>query len=95
MSVDLGNNSGQIFAIKIGRILFIDGYINALTGDENYVLSTIKNVTIEHNTQITFQVGNPTEPYCMFGTLYTDGRITVGTSVKNTIYRINCAVVIK
>lgn len=95
-SVNYGQNTGNLYAITYGRILLIYGYVAGSDSGKNYLLATINDVRVIEDTQIIIQVGgNPTEPYCTFGTLTVGGQLTVGASAKGTTYRINCAAVIK
>ena len=92
--VDYGQNTGNLTATVCGKVLIVYGYVTATVSAENHVLATINNVQIADYTQIILQVGSiPIEPYCMFGSLTTEGEITIGTSVNGTIYRINCVAV--
>lgn len=92
--VDYGQNTGNLIATVCGKVLIVCGYVTATVSAENHVLATINNVQIADYTQIILQVGSiPIEPYCMFGSLTTEGEITIGTSANGTIYRINCVAV--
>lgn len=92
--MDYGQNTGNLIATVCGKVLIVCGYVTATVSAENHVLATINNVQIADYTQIILQVGSiPIEPYCMFGSLTTEGEITIGTSANGTIYRINCVAV--
>lgn len=91
-----GSNQGHISAVSYGKVLIVEGYVTAQNTGSQYVLAKINDINAINTTQIIFQVGSmPTNPYCMFGSIELDGRITIGSSTQNTLYRFSAAVLIK
>lgn len=91
-----GSNQGHISAVSYGKVLIVEGYVTAQNTGIQYVLAKINDINAINVTQIIFQVGSmPTDPYCMFGSIELDGRITIGSSTQNTLYRLSAAVLIK
>lgn len=91
-----GSNQGHISAVSYGKVLIVAGYVTAQNTGSQYVLAKINDINAINVTQIIFQVGSmPTDPYCMFGSIELDGRITIGSSTQNTLYRLSAAVLIK
>lgn len=91
-----GSNQGHISAVSYGKVLIVDGYVTAQNTGPQYVLAKINDINAINVTQIIFQVGSmPTDPYCMFGSIELDGKITIGSSTQNTLYRLSAAVLIK
>lgn len=91
-----GSNQGHISAVSYGKVLIVEGYVTAQNTGSQYVLAKINGINAINVTQIIFQVGSmPTDPYCMFGSIALDGQITIGSSTKNTLYRLSAAVLIK
>lgn len=91
-----GSNQGHISAVSYGKVLIVAGYVTAQNTGSQYVLAKINDINAINVTQIIFQVGSmPTDPYCMFGSIELDGKITIGSSTQNTLYRFSAAVLIK
>lgn len=91
-----GPNQGHISAVSYGKVLIVEGYVTAQNTGIQYVLAKINDINAINVTQIIFQVGSmPTDPYCMFGSIELDGRITIGSSTQNTLYRLSATVLIK
>lgn len=91
-----GPNQGHISAVSYGKVLIVEGYVTAQNTGIQYVLAKINDINAINATQIIFQVGSmPTDPYCMFGSIELDGRITIGSSTQNTLYRFSATVLIK
>lgn len=91
-----GSNQGHISAVSYGKVLIVAGYVTAQNTGRQYVLAKINDINAINVTQIIFQVGSmPTDPYCMFGSIELDGKITIGSSAQNTLYRFSAAVLIK
>lgn len=91
-----GSNQGHISAVSYGKVLIVEGYVTAQNTGAQYVLAKINDINAINATQIIFQVGSiPTNPYCKFGSIELDGRITIGSSTQNTLYRLSAAVLIK
>lgn len=91
-----GSNQGHISAVSYGKVLIVAGYVTAQNTGSQYVLAKINDINAINVTQIIFQVGDmPTDPYCMFGSIELDGKITIGSSTQNTLYRFSAAVLIK
>lgn len=91
-----GSNQGHISAVSYGKVLIVEGYVTAQNTGIQYVLAKINDINAINVTQIIFQVGSmPTDPYCMFGSIELDGKITIGSSTQNTLYRFSAAVLIK
>lgn len=91
-----GSNQGHISAVSYGKVLIVEGYVTAQNTGSQYVLAKINDINAINVTQIIFQVGSmPTDPYCMFGSIELDGKITIGSSTQNTLYRLSAAVLIK
>lgn len=91
-----GPNQGHISAVSYGKVLIVEGYVTAQNTGINYVLAKINDINAINGTHVIFQIGNmPADPYCMFGSIELDGKITIGHSTQNTLYRFSVPVLIK
>lgn len=82
------NSTHGVYAYKIGRVVYVSGYIISSTNTGTIIVGNFSESPIV-NTQIIAQVGDPSSPYCVYGNLKIDGSMDLNIPVSSTAYRFN------